>query len=121
MKNTYKKTEKEAQIEAPTDGIPYEGSEVEYRKCKFFNMLDQGLPLEFKFGRVVRNKETGKLKTIHERYKFEDQEIVNVPVHIMKHINSLMIPNSEYKKEKMTGQVQHSGTTFRNRCSLVEV
>lgn len=108
-------------VENTNDNIPYEDDPINKKTCKFFNIIDQGLPIEFRYGRVVRNRETGKLKTKHEKHKFEDQEVVEVPDYIVKHINSLVVPNREYTKDKVTGQVRHSGSQMRNRCSLTEV
>lgn len=54
-------------------------------------------------------------------YSLRDGAVYDLPVHIIKHLNNLSIPDSHYEIDDATGQMVRMDDSIRYRCTCVPV
>jgi len=104
------KTEKEpleVSLVRKPEKNPYEGKfpywnevdSVPKMKVKFHHVQQPNMLIEFTKGRTVI-KANGRLGTIHERYKIDDGEVLELPNDVVEHLNSLVYPEGGQMKPR---------------------
>jgi len=94
-------------------------------EVKFVNNEFPKADLQFTIieGGKPPDKKTGKpaVKGKPRRWHLRDGETYTLPMHVVEHINSLVVEESEYEVDEHTGQGRTIRTYKRNRFTCIPV